>query len=213
MGFLNDSSRPKTEYVNDLLSLGLKALRFNVSLGYKKDGISLSKVDILKICNTIIRRLCVLSDDVFLYGQKNSICFERFRVNCEKESKRYRVKLDSDLVTGYEDFWGAYWNQRGTVLFSAKIDINDYSDLISMTQDPGFLSNLGAVAHAPAIDQARKIIKQDETRLCFLLSSAWGLNDLYIFGSESRIRECIFNAYDKCYFSDRFLNLYGMKSR
>lgn len=199
----------RNDFVDDLRSLAAQHGRFSAALGLPRDGMTLSPSEIKIICERIITPLCVSSKEMLIFEQEDTLVFRDFSANVEKCGTRYRVKKGQEVVRGFESYWGAYQNQRGTIVFVATMGDQKFEEFMRLSQDPGITLNLRTIASSSAIRSSHSIVNADESKLAFLLSANQGLNKIHIFAHASRMRRCVDIALDQCEYTNRYLGLYG----
>ena len=186
--------------------------RFHVSLGFNR-GFDLPRAQVQRICSSIVGPLCAEADEVLIYGQEDTPVFRKFAANVERSRGKYRLLRDRDTVTAFEDYWGAYRGERGTVLFLLRCPDSCVRSLMSKTQDPGFLENPYTIASRSAFRYAKAAQLRSEDTMAFILSANQGLETLFVVAHPERSRACLRLALSHCEFTPRYLLMYGAASK
>ena len=184
--------------------------RFHVALGFNR-GADLPRAQIREICHAVIKRLCADADEILIYGQDETDTFRKFAANVEASRGKYRVRSGRDTVTGFEDYWGAYRSERGTVLFLVPSPDTRVGSLMSCAQDPGFLENPKAIASRSAFRYAQAAVRRSKEIVAYLLSANLGLETLFVIAHPDRILKCLALAFAHCELTPRYLRLYGVR--
>lgn len=180
-----------------------------MQLGFAK-GLELEKRQILGICGRVVKPLCTEADEVLIYGQEDKAVFKKFLPNVERFKGKYRLQKKNDPVTGFEDYWGASFCERGTVVFLVRCSDELFLSLMKESQDPGFLENPNAIASRSGLRYAKSIVSRSEETVAFVLSANQGLEVLFVFAHPARILRCLEVALAHCELTPRYLGLYGV---
>ncbi len=193
-------------FLAELEQLAVTGGRFFVELGKSPAGPQPREFG--SICRGVIAPLLEGASECWLFDQPANALLERFRPHLTPWRRRFAVKLDRDVVTGFEAFWGADCWERGSIAWKTAFASDAVGRVFARTSDPGFLTNLRTVAGAAAMNYARSAIAADPDAVVYLLSANRGLGELHVFAHD-HLLPLLRLAFERSRLSESYLLRYG----
>jgi hypothetical protein len=162
-------------------------------------GETSSTVDPLRAVQThesVLRPLLLASTAAWVYRlTPDSIACSSAIDILEKQRGRYRIKTEIESIRGYEQFWNAPSDQRGTVVILTPADESLVLDLLPQCNWPRVISNY-TVGHPPSSIRFARSATESGEQYAFLLSR--GSDWLSIMATPQAAEELYCHALRLC---------------